>query len=296
MPGPVREAAEPRHIVRVASLKSEDPAHVDARAFALGPDVYLIDNTFAEGDAPLTRFDLARALIHELAHVGQFRTLADDYVESALAGAITRVEPSAGSELVAEFAAQTGWTDADPEPLTVDWQLGSGQPATPYGGQDPAEDMAESVAMVALGRSDWISDDRVAWVEEWLNARASALALGKPWAPPGSREVLSASRLYDEAEVQQLAARYGHAEPLYFRLPEGLAGHRALANELQAQLGRRDLVGVMKRVDDDRLPRYSGLFSRPGGGAFWIELWDFREAVGFGAGPDTPILTYVDLW
>jgi hypothetical protein len=170
------------------------------------------------------------------------------------------------------------------------------RPSTTYGAVDPTEDMAEAVAMVALGRSEWIPADRVGWVERWLGADATALAVRKPWAPAGSEEVISAQAVYDEEEVNRLSGRYSHVEPIYFQLPASVPDHESLATQIEAELGGRRLVGILQRTDDDRFPRYAGLFRGTGDAVFWVELWDFREATGLAAGPTVPILTYVVLW
>ncbi|MFQ5967545.1 MAG: hypothetical protein ACE5MI_08025, partial [Acidimicrobiia bacterium] len=240
VPPELDRVAAPRAVVRVPTISSPDPAHIDARAFTLGPDVYLVDRSFTDPDGPVTRFDLARSYFHELAHVAQFLTLSDAYIDSALTGAVPRVDPSSGSRLVADFAAATGWRNTSDDPTQAEWRLPTTSGATTqYGGVDPAEDMAEAVAMVVLGRADWIPGDRSRWVARWLDANLTELAAGKPWAPPGSREVLSVAPIYDEQEVSQLSERYSHVEPLYFELPGSLPGHRQLATIVEGELGRR---------------------------------------------------------
>ncbi len=284
-------------MVRATTIDSYDPDHTDARAFALGPDIYLVDRTFSELGAPVTRLELARAYLHELAHVAQFESLSDDYVGAALAGAVARVDPSTGSLVVQDFAASTGWTNTSADPLDAVWRLGATSLAsTAYGGVDPAEDMAEAVAMIGSGRGDWIPADRVRWVERWLASTATELAEGKPWAPTGSTEVRSVAPIYDESEVGRLASRYSYVEPLYFELPASQPAHRQLATIIEGELARRRVTGVLQRTEDDRLPRYAGLFQRRDGLAYWVELWDFREAEGFSGEPTGPVLTYVVLW
>jgi hypothetical protein len=131
-------------------------------------------------------------------------------------------------------------------------------------------------------------------VEQWLGITATNLATGKPWAPVGSREVLSKDSLYDEAALNGIAIRFDHVEPLYFSLPQGVAPNEQLAAEIQQRLLERRLSGVLSLTDDARLPRYAGLFTRTDGVSMWVELWDFRLATGFEKAD--PILTYVVLW
>ncbi len=196
-----------------------------------------------------------------------------------------------------DFAAATGWENRSDDPLRAEWALPAGrQAATEYGAEGPGEDMAEAVALVVLGRAEWIPADRARWVERWLDEGAETLAAGKPWAPPGSVEVLSREPIYEEDELEPHAVRFDHGEAMYFSLPEGVAAHAELAEEVELRLLTRRLAGALRRTDDDRLPRYSGLFTRSDGVAFWVELWDFREATRFRGAPDSPILTYVVLW
>ena len=297
VPDALADRAQPRVVVRTGSVSSSDPTHVDARALTVGPDVYLIDRTFFDRDRLPTRLDMARAYLHELAHVAQFMALSDAYIDAALEGRVGRVDPSSGSTLVRDFAVSTGWNDSSTNPLHAEWTLSSTKTAASvYGAADPAEDMAEAVALVAIGRAEWIPSDRTRWVERWLDSGADRLAEGKPWAPVGSTEVLSASPIYDEQEVIRLSTRYAHSEPLYFQAPAASPPHRQLATQIETELGRRRVAGVLQEIEDERVARYAGLFSRPDGVAFWVEMWDFREASAFEGGPEGPVLTYVVLW
>jgi len=294
VPLALAELALPRNLVRIGSVGGEE-AIGKAVAFTKGPDIYLVDRTFARNGDSTTRMELTRALLHELAHVAQYRSLADAYVEAALTGEVDQVDPAAGSMLVRSFAASIGWIDQIPDPLEVSWLLPSSiDAASDYGRTGAGEDMAEAVSMVVLGRSNWIPAAHTRWVEQWLGVGATTLAKGKPWAPAGSREVLSADPLYDETALTGIALRFDHVEPLYFSLPNGVAPHKQLAAEIQQRLLERRLSGVFSPTDDARLPRYAGLFTRTDGVNLWVELWDFREASGFKAAD--PILTYVVLW
>ncbi len=297
VPRALAAAVTPRTLVRVPEMPDSEELHPRAITYTQGPDVYLLDRTLAPDGTPISRFDLARAYLHELAHVAQFLTLRTDYVAAALAGDVDRVDPAEGSQLVLDFAAATGWDNRSGDPLQPEWVLPAGrQAATEYGAEGPGEDMAEAVALVALGRADWIPADRARWVERWLDETAETLGAGKPWAPHGSVEVLSREPIYEENELEPHAVRFDHAEAMYFSLPESAAAHQELAAEIELRLLTRRLAGALRRADDDRLPRYSGLFSRTDGVAFWVELWDFREATRFRGAPRSPVLTYVVLW
>jgi len=288
------EEASPRNLIRIKSVRGEE-AIGKAVAFTKGPDIYLVDRTFAPNGESTTRLELARALLHELAHVAQYRTLDEDYVEAGLAGRIDQVDPASGSTLVRSFAASVGWIDESDDPLEASWFLPSSiKAATEYGRSGAGEDMAEAVSMVALGRSNWIPASHTRWVEQWLGTTAATLARGKPWAPAGSREVLSTETLYDEAALAGTAVRFDHVEPLYFGLPDDVPVHEQLAGEIWQRLLDRRMSGVLARTDDDRVPRYAGLFTGTDGVSMWVELWDFRVATGFRS--SDPILTYVVLW
>lgn len=294
IPAALADVALPRNLVRIGSVGGQE-AIGKAVAFTKGPDIYLVDETFAPNGGVTTRMELTRALLHELAHVAQYRALDRSYIEAALAGEVDQVDPASGSALVRSFATATGWVDQDGDPLEAVWLLPSTlEASTDYGRTGAGEDMAEAVSMVALGRSNWIPVVHTHWVERWLQTTAASLAQGKPWAPAGSREVLSHDPLYDEAALDRVADRYDHVEPLYFSLPVRTAPHGELAAEIQRQLLGRRFSGSLARTDDDRLPRYAGAFTATDGVTLWVELWDFREATGFKTAD--PILTYVVLW
>ncbi len=294
VPTALLAAGQPRNLIRIQSVGGEE-AIGKAVAFTKGPDIYLVDRTFAPNDEDTTRLELTRALIHELAHVAQYRALEATYVEAALAGEVEQVDPAAGSSLVQSFAASVGWIDQNPDPLEASWFLPTSIGAsTDYGRTGAGEDMAEAVSMVVLGRSNWIPATHTRWVEQWLGQGSASLASGKPWAPAGSREVLSKDPLYDETSLTAGALRFEHIEPLYFSLPAETSPHADLAAEIQVRLLERRISGVLARTDDDRLPHYAGVFTRKDGVNLWVELWDFREATGFKT--SDPILTYVVLW
>lgn len=294
VPAALLDVGLPRNLIRIESVGGEE-AIGKAVAFTKGPDIYLVDRTFAPNGDPTTRLELARALIHELAHVAQYRSLEDAYVQAALTGGVDQVDPAAGSTLVRSFAASIGWIDQSADPLEASWFLPSSIDAvSDYGRTGAGEDMAEAVSMVALGHSNWIPAAHTRWVEQWLGSDAANLANGKPWAPAGSREVFSGDALYDEAGLAGIAIRFDHVEPLYFSLPAGASPHAQLAAEIQQRLLERRLSGVLSLTDDARLPRYAGLFTGINSVSLWVELWDFREATGFKTAD--PILTYVALW
>ena len=283
-----------RFLVRTSTLQ-DATLHPATAAFARGPDVYLLDRTFSEPRAGATRLGLARVLAHEMAHIAQFDALAPEYIEAVLDGELDITDTGAGSTLVAEFAAAVGWRNDSTDPLRPAWRL-TGDPGgtTEYGTTSPEEDMAESLAMIAVGRSELISADRVRWIEQWLGIRANDIGGGKPYAPAGSFEVFFRDPVYDEAEVAALRA--AHAEAIYFQLPPDLPAAERLARDVSGELRRRGLVGQLQLVDDTRLPRYSGLFNRTDGVRYWVELWDFRQGAGFVSAPNAPVLSYVMLW
>lgn len=294
IPQALVDSVVPRNLIRIDSA-GEEEAVGKAVAFTKGPDIYLVDKTFAPNGEFTTRMELTRALLHEFAHVAQYQSLEYPYVEGALEGQVDQVDPAAGSSLVRSFAAAVGWVDQNSDPLEADWFLPSSiEAASDYGRTGAGEDMAEAVSMVAIGRADWIPATHTRWVEQWLGTTATDLAGGKPWAPAGSQEVLSKDGLYDEEAVNSVAIRFDHIEPLYFSLPTGVADHEQLAAEIQQRLLDRRLSGILSLTNDARLPRYSGLFSRTDGVSLWVELWDFRVATGFAKAD--PILTYVVMW
>jgi len=297
MPTSLLASTEVRWVVRSSEVTGARPNHPTAVAFAVGPDIYLLDRAFGLSEGGSTRFDLARAVAHELVHVAQFGSLETGYVEAALDGQLAQLDPIAGSALAAAFAEETGWALTSTDPLARTWALNAGvTAASAYGATSPGEDMAEAVALVVLGLADLVPPDRVRWVEGWLGAPADALAIGQPWVPAGSTEVLSADPLYDTEAVAAVRGALTHEEPLYFELARDVEPSEELAETIESRLRSRVLAGSMDRIPDDRVPRFGGRFNRPDGTMWWVELWDFRErAVGV-TGPSTPILVYVALW
>lgn len=294
LPSALLDVATPRMIIRVPSAPEEEKVG-NAIAFAKGPDVYLVDRTFRPNGEETTRLDLTRALGHELAHVAQFRTLSPDYIEAALDGTIDRVDPVDGSVLVREFATVTGWTNTSDDPNLAAWTLPADKVAsTAYGRTSPAEDMAETVAMLVSGWSP--PADHAAWATGWLQANADTLAHGEPYIPAGAVEIRSSQPIYDVDAVADIAPGADRVEAHYYELATDSERHDVLAPSIERRLLRRGLSGALTRASDDRLPRYAGTFTRPDGLRYRVELWDFREGNGFSSAPDAPILTYVVVW
>jgi hypothetical protein len=290
-PGLVEEAAV-RNLVRDSGVAGT-PLEPTQLAFTRGPDIYVIERTFSESGS--TRMGMAKVLAHELAHAAQFATIDKAYVDAVLSGDVTVVDPTAASVSVRDFADATGWMNASSDLLQPAWQASPGVLAgtTEYGRTSPSEDLADSVAAVAIGQANTISPDRVAWVEKLIGSSAVNLAKGKPWVPAGSTVITSANPIYDEAVVASFGKQ--HADPWYFQLPADEPPAAELATEITAELRLRDLSGELERVDDERLPRYAGRFLRDSGLEYWVELWDFREAT-LDSGVPLPVLTYVVLW
>jgi hypothetical protein len=292
IPVMLMDQGRPREMIRISSALEEEVVG-KAVAFTKGPDIYLVDRTFNPHGNGTTRLDLARALAHEMGHVAQFMTLEPSYIQAVLDGELERVDPADGSQLVRDFAAATGWTNTSSDPLHASWHL-DGPAATDYGATGPAEDMAESIAMVAMGRANWIPDNHTRWVEGWLDTNSEALAAGKPWIPAGSTEVISAQSLYSADALTSAAPGAIPRGAHYFELPANIEDPLVLEPELERELLQRGLLGSFTRVDMQDVPHYEGLFTRRDGVRFWVELWDFR---GTGPGnPNVPLLAYVELW
>ena len=75
-----------RWVIRDTTRTAARPNHPSAVAFAIGPDIYLLDRAFALSDGGSTRYDLERAVAHELVHIAQFQTMDAAYVAAALTG------------------------------------------------------------------------------------------------------------------------------------------------------------------------------------------------------------------
>jgi hypothetical protein len=278
-------------LYRVSDTIAGDPPE-PTLAFSRGADVYLLDRTFTVDDRLITRFDLARVLGHELAHVAQFSGLTSDDIVAIGDGdeAPGAVDPIARSALVGDFAEAAGWREG----TAGGWVLPDPAGTTAYGATAPDEDLAEVVSLMLVGRADWVSAGRVAWAEEWLGVTAPLLESGKPYVPPGAAPLDTAQPLYDEAEV----ARYGtaHTDVESYRLAGSGPPGETLAGEVATALTVRGMPGTLAPVADDRVDRYAGYFLRGDGVALWVELWDFRRAPGYVDPPPYPVLTYVTLW
>lgn len=276
VPGALRDRANVRSLVRTTEADELDPATL---AFSRGPDIYLIDRTFAG----TSRLELAHTLAHEMAHVSQFASLdpTDATVES--------VDLDRASSDVADFVAAIGWVDGPGGWFSDSAASGT----TDYGATGPAEDMAESIALVATGRAGELSADRVAWVEQWAGATAQDMARGKPWRPPGASVIESSNPIYDEDAVRSLGGT--RREPLYLLLADAETSAVGLVDVIGRELRSRAMAGVLDAIADPTVPRFGGVMVSPDGSRLWVELWDFRDAAIAGS-PDGAVLTYVDVW
>ena len=283
----------PRNLIRTSVLPNNIvPISEHAVAAAAGPDIYLLDPVFAI-DGSTTRIDLTYAIMHELVHVSQWYSLDPAYTNAALRGEFDRLDLTIGSLDVAAFARATGWME-EPD---GSWSLDpNSRPVSDYAMTGPVEDMAETVAWAVVGRTDWLDADHQTWLESWIDVPLTTLATGMPWSPTGSSELFSASPLFDEVALRAAAAarRATHIEPTYFLLPNDIDQASSFSAVVTEHLTARQLTGSLELVTDDRLPRYSGLFERSDGVAFWVELWDFRGTDI--SEIDSPVLAYVALW
>lgn len=270
-------SVEPRQLVRTGSvgLSPDHPASGSV-AIAKGPDVFLLDGAFGTN----TRWSVGRVLSHELVHVAQWYELSDAYVGAARAGNIATLRLRDGSDLVAAWAAATGWEDSDPDPFATRWQL-TGEPPNEYARTDPAEDMAESVSLIVSGLTDLVDAPRTTFIENWLGVDVEVLAVGKPWAPPTAIEVSSVTPLYDQEATGSVNA--SRADALYFELPD--ADLDEIATHAQARLTGRQFSGTLTPSESS----WAGMFSHPDGSSLWVELADP------GAG-ESLLLIYVWLW
>lgn len=278
VPTAVRDKADVRQLVRAAEAEALDPATL---AFSRGPDIYLIDRTF-EGT---TRLELAYTLAHELAHVAQFASLDPRFVD----GAIDSLDFNRASLDVQDFAEAIGWMESGNGWFSESAASGT----TAYGATGPSEDMAESVALVATGRADELSPDRVAWVEDWAGTPAQEMGRDKPWRPPGATVIGSSIPIYDEEAVRSLGG--SRREPLYLLLADDGTSTAGLVEAIGQQLRSRTMAGVLEAIADTTVPRFGGAMVAADGSRLWVELWDFRDAAVSGS-PDGAVLTYVDVW
>ncbi|MDH3729904.1 MAG: DUF4157 domain-containing protein [Acidimicrobiia bacterium] len=284
VPEPVKRQADVRNLVRATDTETLDPATL---AFSRGPDIYLINRTF-EGTS---RLDLAYTLAHELTHVAQFNALDPGFVDQVLAGEVDSLDPNSASVDVADFSDAIGWEDRG---ATGWFSESAANGTTVYGASGPSEDMAESVALVATGRANELSEDRVRWVEEWTGVSAAEMARGKPWRPPAASLISSANPIYDEQGVRSLGG--SRVEPLYLLLVEDGSTTQQLVEMVGSELRARGMAGVLEEIPDSRVPRFGGRMVRPGGSLLWVELWDFRFSTAFANPPPGVVLTYVDVW
>jgi hypothetical protein len=291
LPAGLLAAAEPRLLVRTAQAGGAEEL-AGAVTVSYGPDVYLLDRTFSNGDDPTTRLDLAYALAHELVHVAQWFSLEDAYVGRALAGDVSSIQLTAGSVLVRDYAAAVGWTDSSTNPDAPSWELGRGEPPTPYGLTNPAEDLADSVALAVTGRANWLDEARLDWIITWLDASEEDLSAGLPWVPVGAEAIVSATTLFDERLTGELAAERNadHIEALSYLLTAPDAA--GTVGELESELRRRGLQGNLTPMEGSSFPRFHGTFARPDGVVFLVELW---ETTG-GEDESEVVVTYVSIW
>jgi hypothetical protein len=294
IPAEVWQTAGVRSIVRTSGTDGTD-LHPATTAFARGPDIYLLDRTFAEPRTGRSRLALARVLSHEIAHVAQFASLDDSYVSAVLDGRITDTDTSHGSTLVRDYAEATGWVDRGSDRFAPAWELPAAACCTTaYGRTSPDEDMAEALALSVLGRAGDLDRVRASWVEGWLGVPTAVLGADMPWIPPGSVELFLQQDLYDADGVATLAT--GHADAQYYELIGDQPDTEVLARTISAELRSRGMPGALVGTADDRLPRFQGSFRRSDGTVLWAELWDFRGVSGFAGAPDGPLLVYVLAW
>lgn len=287
---------EPAQLLRVSMLGPAAEGF-EAAAEAVGPNIRLGDTTFQTQGRPTQRFELTRVIAHELAHIDQYDTLSAEYLDLLLAGELDEIRLWEGSTLIRDFAEATGWIDTSDEASLPTWELpGGSTAATPYGRTNPAEDMAESVALAVIGQGNRLDRPRQRWVEDYLDESIAALSDGKPFVPDGASGVEGPDELYDQTAARLAASPFVHEEPMYFRLAENSPALEILALEIEDELSRRELDGFLQRDDSLAVPRFVGLFTRNDGVRFWVEVIDFRQAPQLVSGPPVPLLTYVVFW
>lgn len=270
-------------------IRSDPRLEPGTLAFSRGANIYLLDETFAgTGRALLTEI-----LAHELAHVAQFNALTNDDI-AALREATGIVDPISGSDLVRRFGAEVGWVDHAPPGASPQWHLTSAVGTSEYGATAPTEDMAESLARFATGRAAVMSHQRVIWISEWTGLTPAAASAGQPWVPSGAQSFTTNQPVYDIDAVARLSPR--NTDVQYYVLPASSSDTVKLVQEVQSQLGTRGFAGTLQVTADERLPRYSGLFTRADGVRLWVEVWDFRFSTAFSSAPDGPVLSYVTTW
>jgi hypothetical protein len=154
--------------------------------------------------------------------------------------------------------------------------------------------MAESISLILTGRVAEVSRDRVTWLEEVLGVDGSVFTAGKLFVPEDAERIDPSQPLFSADAVAVKSA--ANADPITFVLPTDAAPGADLARQIETALQLRSLGGALNREPDTRIEKYTGRFLRGDGLAYWVELWDFRNAPGYVDPPDTPILTYVILW
>ncbi len=185
-----------------------------------------------------------------------------------------------GSALVAEFAAAAGWDKTDGT-----WFL-LGEAPTEYAATNPAEDMAESIALAVIGRANRMDPARLEWIAQWLGESADTLGTGLPWIPVDADEVLPIEPLFDAATAASLAnPDRPHIEPAYFTVADP---PDQLAETLRSQLQERGWTGTLGSVEPEG---YLGTFETPSGDAYLVEIEPGADGAETGS-----LLTYVAVW
>lgn len=289
LPDSLVASAEVRTIYRVPEAP---PSATDTAGYAIGPDIYLIDDTFRDLGTGMTTFDLIRLLAHEMTHTAQFARLTDRDLTIAAKQELDDAIPT--SDFVATFADAAGWSDRGRASGIPDWVLTNPDGTTAYGATAPEEDMAESVAELVAGPEPSVSSVRTQWVESWLGTPSARLSGGRPWTPAGSDRIVTEEPFYDEAEVARRTS--GFEEVLSYAVPADVPELSALAAAVGRSLNDRGVSGSLQPIQDGRIARAGGFFVRGDGIGYWVELWDFRDAPGYVDPPATPVLTYVVLW
>ena len=283
IPDEVLARADVRTIYRIDA--DVEAAESDSLAFSRGPDIYLTDGTFARVGGT---FELAEVLAHELAHTVQYAELTDADLE-VLSG-FDGLNVFSVTSFVVGFADAVGWTNRGTASAPV-WELRDTSGTTEYGASAPAEDMADTVSRIVMGRAAEISPDRLQWAEDYFGVTAREFAAGKPFLPGGAVAVAPPTPLYDEARATRMAP--GPLEARSWSLPSTSPAIRAFARQIQDELGRRGIAGTLEPTGDTSVARYAGEFVRGDGTRFLVELWDFRDAPGYANPPPQPVLTYV---
>ena len=155
LPDELLATVRPRRIVRVR----EGSAELDTAAYAIGSDIYLIYETFAQLGNGFVTFDLVRVLAHEFAHVAQFQRLTDADVQLVADNDLD--DPIPTSAFVSGFADAAGWSNRGRASGVPDWVLTNPGATTSYGATAPEEDMAETLAETVVGGAASVSSARI---------------------------------------------------------------------------------------------------------------------------------------